>query len=491
MDKLKLTFSLFLCILLNGFLACTSPQTVNKSLPNVLMISIDDLNDWIGVLGVNPNVKTPNIDRLAKRGFLFTNAHCQAPICGPSRASLLSGLRPSSTGVYGQIKDEDIRKAHPILEEISFLPQYFGGNGYKTLGVGKIFHGHAPKGVFEVSGGRVKGFGPKPRNYFKWSKKGTSTDWGAFPKQDSLMLDNIYAEWAIKELEKDHNRPFFMAVGFIRPHVPWYTPKKWFDLYPKENISLPKYDPNDYDDLPQISKDIAYRGMMPTTDWAIKSGEWKNIVQAYLACVSFVDHQVGLVLNALERSKYKDNTIVVLWSDHGYEIGEKGTFGKHTLWSESTRVPLIFKIPGLEGNKKSPYPVELLDIYPTLLDITNLPKNPLNEGKSLLPLINGKAGKGGIAVTTYGINNHSLINQTHRYIRYEDGSEELYDLRNDPNERNNIANKVTSDSIKIKLKEKIPTFNAPWSNKSYNTVNEYFRRTSKTNPETFYLDKNN
>ena len=444
------------------------------------MISIDDLNDWIGVLGVNPNVKTPNIDRLAKEGFLFTNAHCQAPICGPSRASLLSGLRPSTTGIYGQIRDENLRKSHPIMNQIIFLPEYFANNGYKTFGVGKIFHGHAPEGVFEVSGGRIKGFGPKPKNFFKWSQKGTSTDWGIFPNQDSLMYDFNYANWAINELEKNHNSPFFMALGFIRPHVPWYAPKKWFDLYPIEDISNPKYDPNDYDDLPQIAKDIADREMMPTTDWAIKNGEWKYIIQAYLACVSFVDHQVGIVLSALEKSVYKENTIVVLWSDHGYEIGEKGTFGKHTLWSESTRVPLIIKIPGMKGNKKITNPVELLDIYPTLLEITNLPKNPLNEGKSLVSLINGKTEESTMAITTYGLNNHSLIDENHRYIRYEDGSEELYDLINDPDERNNIANEHGSNIIKSKFIENIPSLNEPWSSSSYNSFNEYFRRTSST-----------
>ena len=256
--------------------------------------------------------------------------------------------------------------------------------------------------------------------------------------------------------------------------------KKWFDLYPIEDISLPKYDPNDYVDLPQIAKDIAHRGMMPTTDWAIKNGEWKYIIQAYLACVSFVDHQVGIVLNALEKSIYKENTIVVLWSDHGYEIGEKGTFGKHTLWSESTRIPLIIKLPWMKGGKKINNPVELLDLYPTLLEVTNLPKNPLNEGKSLISIINGKIEDLRPAITTYGINNHSLINETHRYIKYEDGSEELYDLINDPNEINNIADRDGSDLIKSKFVKYIPSLNEPWSLNSYNTVNEYFRRTSNT-----------
>jgi len=445
--------------------------------PNVLMISIDDLNDWVGVLGAHPDAQTPNIDRLAKEGILFTNAHCQAPICGPSRASLLSGLRPSTTGVYGQISDEDLR-AVPSFENIDFLPEYFKKNGYKTLGVGKIFHGHAPKGIFQHSGGRIKGFGPKPTKPYKWNQKGTSTDWGAFPQHDSLMNDYSYAQWTKKELQKKHDQPFFMAVGLIRPHVPWYAPKKWFDQYDVDKIALPQYDPDDFNDLPEIAKRIAYKGMMPTTDWAIESGEWRNIVHAYLACISFVDHQVGIVLDALQNSEYHDNTIVVLWSDHGYEIGEKGSFGKHTLWSESTKVPLIFKIPDFKSPKSIDQPVELLDLYPTLLDYAKLPKNPLNEGKSLRSFIEGNADDEAIAITTYGKNNHSMINQSYRYIRYEDGSEELYDLSIDPDEKNNIADRPDLNALKQSLMLQFPEKNVPWAVPSFNTVNEYFKQTS-------------
>ena len=445
--------------------------------PNVLMISIDDLNDWVGVLGAHPDAQTPNIDRLAKEGILFTNAHCQAPICGPSRASLLSGLRPSTTGVYGQISDEDLR-AVPSFENIDFLPEYFKKNGYKTLGVGKIFHGHAPKGIFQHSGGRIKGFGPKPTKPYKWNQKGTSTDWGAFPQHDSLMNDYSYAQWTKKELQKKHDQPFFMAVGLIRPHVPWYAPKKWFDQYDVDKIALPQYDPDDFNDLPEIAKRIAYKGMMPTTDWAIESGEWRNIVHAYLACISFVDHQVGIVLDALQNSEYHDNTIVVLWSDHGYEIGEKGSFGKHTLWSESTKVPLIFKIPDFKSPKSIDQPVELLDLYPTLLDYAKLPKNPLNEGKSLRSFIEGNADDEAIAITTYGKNNHSMINQSYRYIRYEDGSEELYDLSVDPDEKNNIADRPDLNALKQSLMLQFPEKNVPWAVPSFNTVNEYFKQTS-------------
>jgi len=459
-------------------LGCDQKVTT-KNPPNILMISIDDLNDWIGVLGIQPEVQTPNIDRLARSGILFTNAHCQAPICGPSRASVLSGLRPSTTGIYGQIKDEDLRKGSPSMADIRFLPQYFQDNGYKTMGVGKIFHNHAPKGVFEISGGRKGSFGPKPEKRLKWDRKGTSTDWGAYPDQDSLMYDHQYAQWTIKQLEQKHNRPFFMAVGFIRPHVPWYAPKKWFDIYDPQKITLPPYLPNDWDDLPEIAKRIAFKGMMPTTDWAIENDEWKNIVQAYLACVSFVDHQVGQVLNALEKSNYKDNTIVVLWSDHGYELGEKGSFGKQTLWSESTRVPLIFKIPDGKQNIRIDQPVELLDLYPTLLMLSGLPDNPQIEGKSLVPLFEEEINPAAVAITTYGKNNHSLVNQKYRYIRYEDGMEELYDLQKDPQERNNLSHLTALDSVKTQLRDHLPKVNADWKKGSSYNINEYFIKTSQ------------
>ncbi|MEK9609598.1 MAG: sulfatase-like hydrolase/transferase, partial [Flavobacteriaceae bacterium] len=232
-----------------SIISCASTPEKDPPL-NVLMISVDDLNDWVGVLKANPDVKTPNIDRLAKEGILFTNAHCQAPICGPSRASLLSGLRPSTTGIYGQIKDQNLRKGNAAMKTVRFLPQYFKDHGYKTLGVGKIFHNHAPKEFFDASGGRIQGFGPLPEKRIKWDKKGTSTDWGAYPSQDSLMYDYGYAQWATKQLKKSHDRPFFMAVGFIRPHVPWYAPKQWFDLYSSDELTLPSYLPNDWDDLP-------------------------------------------------------------------------------------------------------------------------------------------------------------------------------------------------------------------------------------------------
>jgi iduronate 2-sulfatase len=461
----------------------TTAQENNR--PNVLFIAIDDLNDWVGCMNGHPNAITPNIDKLAKQGVLFTNAHCQAPLCGPSRASIMTGLRPSTTGIYGMIHDNDIRIDNPSTEDIIFLPEYFSNHGYQTMGIGKLFHTHAPTGVFDESGGRHPGFGPKPESRFVWDGIGTSdqryygktsTDWGAFPAADSLMPDHKSAEWGIERLNREYNQPFFLAVGFLRPHVPFYVPQKWFDLHPIEDIQLPPYNSSDLEDVPAIAKQINDLPMMPTTEWAIESGEWANIVQAYLACVSFVDHQVGRLLKALEESEYANNTVIVLWSDHGYRLGEKGTFAKHALWEEATNAPLLFAGPGLPKGKIINSPAEMLSIYPTLLDICQLPTYKKNEGKSLLPAILSEENKNekSVAVTTYGWSNHAVRSSNYRYIRYEDGSEELYDHRSDPNEWFNLASFNKYNNIKKKLKGLLPKQNRNWNQHSEYNFQPYF-----------------
>ena len=468
----------------------TCKPFIRSSKPNVLFIAIDDLNDWIGCMGGHPNTVTPNIDRLAARGTIFSNAHCQAPICGPSRACLMSGLLPSTTGIYGQIEDEDIRRSNASTRECTFLPEYFKQNGYKTMGIGKLFHRHAPEGVFDISAGRVPGFGPKPAQRMKWEGKsgpdygGTSTDWSAFPDNDEEMPDFQSAQWARARLAEKHDKPFFLAVGFLRPHVPWHVPQKWFDLHPVDQLEMPPYLPNDYDDIPDIGRRIADLPMMPTTEWAIQSGEWGNIVQAYLACISFVDHYVGEILKTLNESRYADNTIVVLWSDHGYHIGEKNRFAKHSLWEEATRTALIISAPGLAHGQTCRKPVGAIDIYPTLLDLCGLTPNPLNEGHSLEPLLkNTFEPWDHIALTTYGRNNHSVRDEHFRYIRYEDGSEEMYDHRNDKDEWTNLADSAAYDVEKRRLMRCLPEINEPWAPTSKYDFNKYFSEQRKRESE--------
>ena len=467
-------------IVIITLLSCQTASE-NEQRPNILFIAIDDLNDWLGCMQGQPQVKTPHIDRLASKGVLFTNAHCQAPLCGPSRASLMTGLLPSSTGIYGQIRDDKIQDALSAQPEIQFLPQYFGSHGYKTMGVGKLFHHFAPKGVFEVEGGREGGFGPKPEKRFKydpaWFEKegNTQTDWGAFPEEDEAMPDFKTAQWTVEMLMHNHDRPFFLAAGFVRPHVPWYVPQKWFDRYSVDSLEMPPYLVNDQDDVPEISRQVHAVPMMPTTEWMMEEDEWRHAVHAYMACITFVDHYVGQILNALERSKYADNTIVVLWSDHGYHIGEKNRFAKHSLWQESSHVPLIISAPGFDGGMSCSKPVQLLDLYPTLVDLASLPKNLLNEGRSLRPLLkNVEEDWTYPAVTTYGFSNHSLKSETHRYIHYEDGSEELYNHQEDPNEWQNLALQAESKPIKLEMKKHLPSDNHRWVKESDYSPNQYF-----------------
>ena len=368
--------------------------------PNVLFIAVDDLNDWLGCMNGHPNTKTPNFDRLAAQGVLFSNAHCQAPLCGPSRASLMTGLRPSTTGIYGMIPDNEIRLDNEATKDIVFLPEYFRNHGYFTMGIGKLFHTHAPDGMFDESGGRYRGFGPLPEERFVWDGYGTSdrdrygrtsTDWGAYPEANTEMPDHQSVDWAIERLGRNHEKPFFLAVGFLRPHVPLYVPQEWFDLHPVESLEeMTPYKEDDLDDLPPVAHLINDLPMMPTTQWAIENNEWANIIQAYLACVSFVDFELGRLLDALEESPYAENTVIVLWSDHGYRMGEKGTFAKHSLWETATRAPLIFTGPGLPEGKVIDSPAEMLSIYPTLLDLCGLPAYDRNEGRNLVPQMTGK-----------------------------------------------------------------------------------------------------
>lgn len=464
----KTTFLLLLIIA--ALTSCNrSVKRAQENRPNVLMICIDDLNDWLGCMNGHPAVKTPNIDRLAARGVLYSSAHCQAPLCGPSRASLMTGLRPSTTGIYGMIDDDLIAHDNPATDSIIFLPEYFRKNGYHTMGIGKIFHEHAPEDVFDESGGRVKGFGPNPPQRFVWSgnagKEGysrTSTDWGAYPEADSLMPDYQSAMWTIERLNRSYDKPFFLAVGFLRPHVPWYVPQKWFDMYPLDEMKAPPYFREDRNDLPAIALQIDDMPMMPTTEWAIESGQWPHMIRAYLACISFVDHYVGEILNTLEKSPYADNTVVVLWSDHGYRMGQKNTFAKQCLWEEAVKAPLIFAGPGIEKGKIISKPTEMLSVYPTLLDLCGLDPYSRNEGISLAPeLLGQQTGADRVAITTYGWENHTVRSPDFRYIRYQDGAEELYDHRNDPNEWMNLALKVDSlrdemDKLKNYLPKGVP-----------------------------------
>jgi len=481
----KAFYSIFLlCFVLFSCGEKKKTETSEKEAsPNVLFISVDDLNGMLGFLDGYSGAKTPNIDRLASKGVIFFDAHCQAPLCGPSRASLMTGLRPSTTGIYGMIDDNKIRSENPATKDIVMLPEYFKNNGYHTMGIGKLFHSHAPDGMFNESGGREERFGPYPEKRFVWDGFGTSdrknygrtnTDWGAFPEADSLMPDHRSVDWAINRLNKTYDKPFFMGIGFLRPHVPLYVPQKWFDLHPLDSIKTVPYQADDLEDVPSVGMQINDLPMMPSTDWAIENREWKKIIQAYLACVSFVDYEIGRLIEAYENSENADNTIIVFWSDHGYRLGEKGTFAKHGLWESATKAPLFFVAPELPKGKVIDEPVELLSIYPTLLELCGLPAYERNEGKSLVPAMMGETSQPSVAITTFGLNNHTVKSKGFRYIQYEDGGEEFYDHKTDPNEFTNQAkNTAYKDEIEA-LKKHIPKTNANWDSNSNYKFQPYF-----------------
>lgn len=399
----------------------------------------------------------------------------------------MTGFYPSSTGIYGQIDDEDIQSAHPLTAANPLLTSYFGLNGYDTRGIGKIYHIAAPEGAFRTYAGRVPGFGPVPPTPFKWDGKTgrpdyehTSTDWGIFPDNDVDMPDYQTAQWTLEQLGSMDHQPFFLAAGFLRPHVPWYVPEKWFNLHPLDSLELPPYQPRDLSDVPAIARRIAELPQMPTTEWALENNEWRQIVQAYLACISFTDHYVGSIIDALDASGHADNTVIILWADHGYHIGEKSRFGKHSLWEEATQVPLIVAAPGMPQGQSCSRPVGNIDIYPTLLDLCNLPSNPQHEGRSLRPLLEDSSTDWPhAALTSYGRNNHAVRDDHLRYIRYEDGTEELYDHRTDPHEWTNVAGLREYDADKKRLATFFPKINEPWSPAAVMKFNEYFREHSE------------
>ena len=415
-----------------------------KNTPNILLISIDDLNNWVGCLGGHPQAHTPNIDRLANRGTLFTNAHCQSPVCNPSRASMMTGKYPHSSGLY--FLSPGIRSV-PTFKNGRTLPEVFSDNGYKTLAAGKIFHGGDKRFFQEYfrtsKPGAVGGvFGPMPKKKVSQCPGDRLWDWGAFPNSDELMPDRRAAQWAVTQLNKNHEKPFFMGVGFARPHVPMCVPQKWFDLYPREKIILPLTKNNDLDDLSSYAIDLtSLHHVAPKHQWMVESGQWKHAVQAYLASITFVDHCLGMVLDALEASRYADNTIIVLFSDHGFHLGEKQRWAKRSLWEDSTNVPLIISTPHYRKKQRSRKPVELIDLFPTLLDLANLPNDPNQEGQSLVPLIKDPEAKWTYpAITSFGLGNYSVRSTRYRYIQYLDGSKELYDLYQDPHEWENLIN---------------------------------------------------
>jgi arylsulfatase A-like enzyme len=452
-------------LVVGAFVFTTATHAADK--PNVLFFAIDDLNDWVGPLGGHPQVKTPNLDALAARGTTFTNAHCQAPLCNPSRTSIMTGLRPSTTGVYALAPW--FRTSEKLKDHLTLF-QWFHKNGYKTMSCGKVFHdAYPPKADRTDNGpevdvwGQQGGFEPRPKIKFVTTPDNIpAMDWGPFPDKDEDCFDYDVASWAVQQLKAPPKGPFFLAVGLRHPHVPCFAPQKWFDLYPEDKLVMPEVKEDDRDDLPRFASYLHWKLPEPRLKWLRENKQWVPLVRAYLASISYMDAQVGRVLEALKVSGLEKNTVVVLWGDHGWHLGEKGITGKNTLWERSTRVPLIFAGPGVATGARCGRPVELLDLYPTLCELCSLPANPLNEGLSLVPqLRDAKAPRERPAVTTHNPGNHAVRTETWRYIRYADGGEELYDEQKDPHEWFNIAGDANYTDVKKQLAKSMPAASAP------------------------------
>ena len=421
--------------------------------PNVLFISVDDLNDWTSCLGGHPQVRTPNIDRLARSGVLFTNAHCAAPACNPSRTAIMTGLAPNTSGLY-----QNGQKMREVLPDAELLPRYFANHGYWAGGSGKILHYFIDAPSWDEYFPKKETEDPFPRTLYP-EKRPVSlprggpwqygeTDWGALNATDEEFGgDWLVSKWVGERLSEKHNKPFFIACGIYRPHEPWFVPKKYFDLFPLDDIQLPPgYKEDDLDDLPPAGRN---RGPNRYFAHIRKHGQWKQGIQGYLASIAFADAMVGRVVEALENGPNRDSTVVVLWSDHGWHLGEKQHWQKFTAWRVCTRVPLIVRVPagapglpqGTQAGSTCSKPVNLLSLFPTLIEIAGLPQKPDNDGPSIVPLFRDtEADWAHVSITYLGEpGSYGLSAERWRYIHYANGDEELYDCHTDPYEWTNLA----------------------------------------------------
>ncbi|MGB1787819.1 MAG: sulfatase [Limisphaerales bacterium] len=469
-----------LCSLLFGFFLVAGAGLAK---PHVLFVSIDDMNDYISPLDNHPGIKTPNCDRLAKRSVTFANAHCAAPACHPSRVAVMTGVHPVKSGIYRNMfgaHGPRWRHESAMLENAVVLSQHFRNHGYRALGGGKIFHtlqwtpGDSqndpeawddyrgdpndpisadwprPKLVSDMDAGLTKG---RPLGGHSSSQL-----FGAapLPQPEESYGDHLVTDWAIEQMKQPGDKPLFLAVGLFRPHIPWEVSKRWFDLYPLDEVQLPKH-------LQDDMADAHSHGRQGWHKWVTDNNQWKKFMQGYLASISYVDHQLGRLLDALDASPMKDNTVIVLWSDHGFHIGEKQNWEKFALWDQTTRVPFFVHAPGVSRDGASTrQPTTLTDIYPTLCELAGLPVPELCTGVSLVPqLKNPNAPRDRMALTAFQFWNEktpslAVADSRYRFIRYGDGFEELYDQEKDPHEFKNLIADPRLAKVKMRLANALP-----------------------------------
>lgn len=465
---------LFILACCNGVSLDSSPAAEPER-PNVLFISVDDLNDWVGCLGGHPQARTPNLDRLAASGMLFTNAHCAGAACNPSRSAIMTGRSPHVSGLY-----DNGQKLREILPDEDLLPQYFRNAGYWAGGSGKILHYFIDARSWDEYFPEKESENPFPRTLYPQQRpvnlprggpwQYVETDWAALDATDEEFGgDWLVSGWVGEQLRKVHDKPFFLACGIYRPHEPWFVPRKYFEAFPLDGIQLPPgYREDDLDDLPPAGK---RRGPNRYFAHIRKHGQWRQAIQGYLASIAFADAMLGRVLDALDSGPNRDNTIVVLWSDHGWHLGEKQHWQKYTAWRACTRVPLIFRVPdktiglpeGTTAGTRCDQPVNLLSLFPTLIELSGLPERPANDGPSLVSLLRDPESQWGHPSITFLAEpgSYGLSDRHWRYIHYANGDEELYDIAADPYEWTNLATEADAAETLKRLREAGPRKFAP------------------------------
>jgi arylsulfatase A-like enzyme len=478
-----------LTILFNGFCCTVNAQTK----PNILLIAVDDMNNYVGCMG-GPAL-TPNIDALAKKGMLFNNAYCAAPACNPSRVAIMTGLRPETTGQYtNQGNFRDIGNNKTILT----LPQKLMNAGYETVAAGKIFHypngtnpipnplsdptswtkqvvgqtGTSLPASYRTKAGVAVWLGNDTLDYTNGKKvdylAGTSI-WGPNTQKKEQTGDWQMSEACVEFLNQQHNKPFFFALGFSKPHQPLIAPKEFFDLYPLDKLGTPDYNAADMDDVPDINKQ---NFSSPFVDKVRKQQQLQLAYQAYLACMSFTDACIGNVLDALKNSKYASNTIVIFFTDHGFQLGTKNRWEKYSLWKLATNSPLIVYIPDSKLNGAvCSEAVSLMDIHSTVLEATGINLTENLDCVSLMPQIKKPDTNRKIpAVITHEEGNHSIVWKQFNYIRYKNGAEEFYDHTKDNLEYQNEAANKAYRRVRKKLKQFIPEIMIPQNSNQKKTM---------------------
>jgi arylsulfatase A-like enzyme len=437
--------------------------------PNVLFISLDDMNDWVGPLAGNHQSITPSLDRFAQTAVNFTRNYAPSPGCNPSRSATLTGLHTYTSGMYSNYQEW---RQVPALQNVQTIGQHFRSNGYYTAGAGKIFHydqvdtlgwdDYYPSILKPMPDDNFPDVRPANMPPFKYMYG--MFDWGPLAIDDEDMGDFKSVSYITEQLKKDHGKPFFLAAGVYRPHLPWYVPQKYFDRFPLESIQRPKILEDDISDLGPVAREIITRGGNYHKH-VLEAGQWEKAVQGYLASISFADEMVGRLLQALEESPYADNTIVVIWSDHGWQLGEKEHWRKFALWENVIRTVMMIKVPkalqkmpnGSANGIATTNLTSLLDIYPTLVDLCNLSERSDFDGISLRSMLSNPLDKvSRPVITTYDYGSYSIRYENWHYIKYIDNSEELYNLDIDPEEWQNLASDKAFTAIKNQLAGHIP-----------------------------------